>query len=111
MLFTSNVTKRLLKSLVFAWLAVASAYVSADETLLYPYVMVSSAPGEVAARAAEVKAALTAGGFEVVGSYSPFGNIGISKWNDAETFYLLQMFPSAILQAAPKESYMNSRCL
>lgn len=72
MLLTSNLTRRLLTSLLLAWLAVASAFVCADETRLRPYVMVSSAPGEVAAKAAAVKTALAAGGFEVVGSYSPF---------------------------------------
>lgn len=56
----------------------------ADEPWLKPYVMVSSAPGDVKSKAAEVNKALAAGGFEVVGSYKPYDNaVVIGATSDA----------------------------
>ena len=84
MQFSTPLTKRLLLSLFGAWLAIASLAVHAEEPWLRPYVLVSSASGDLKARTAEVKSALTAAGFEVVGSYSPYaGAEVIGATNDS----------------------------
>lgn len=48
--------------------------VLAQDVVLKPFVLGSKAPGEVAARADEVKAALAKHGFTIAGSYSPYPN-------------------------------------
>lgn len=72
MLCTTPVIKNLLRSIFIAWLAVTGASAFADEALIRPYIMVSSSSGDLAAKTAGVKSALSAAGFEVVGSYSPY---------------------------------------
>ena len=49
---------------------VLNAY--ADEVLLKPFVLASTGAGTVAEKTAQAKAALIAGGFTVVGNYSPY---------------------------------------
>ena len=44
----------------------------ADEVLLKPFVLASSGAGTVAGKTEQAKAALSAGGFTVVGNYSPY---------------------------------------
>ncbi|MGD8514052.1 MAG: hypothetical protein PVF52_00455 [Granulosicoccaceae bacterium] len=84
MQYSNPLTKRLFLALLGAWLAVASVMVHAEEPWLRPYVLVSSASGDVKSRAAEVKSALTAAGFEVAGSYSPYaGAEVIGATNDS----------------------------
>lgn len=46
----------------------------ADEVLLKPFILGSKGPGTVAEKTEAAKAALTANGFMVVGSYSPYPN-------------------------------------
>ena len=41
---------------------------------LKPFVLVSSGPGDVASAVADAKGKLEAGGFKVVGDYSPYEN-------------------------------------
>jgi hypothetical protein len=82
MSYSNPLTKRLFLSLLGAWLAVASIVVHAEEPWLRPYALVSSASGDLESRTAEVKSALNAAGFEVVGSYSPYAGaevIGVTN--------------------------------
>jgi hypothetical protein len=72
--------KRYLKrimSIAAVGLIFISSVVHAEEPWLRPYIMVSSAPGSVKAKSAEVSKALKAGGFSVVGSYQPYENATI----------------------------------
>mgnify|MGYP000091252480 CR=1 FL=1 len=67
--------------IIAKWFAVfgfafLSATVHADD-LLKPFVLASKGPGELAAKTEATKAALTANGFQVVGSYSPYPNTTI----------------------------------
>lgn len=57
--------------------ALLSAAVYADDALLKPFVLGSKGPGTVAEKADAAKAALTANGFTVVGTYSPYANTTI----------------------------------
>ncbi|MEO8102441.1 MAG: hypothetical protein ABI790_07940 [Betaproteobacteria bacterium] len=50
----------------------STGQVLADEEILKPFVLGSRGAGTVAEKSAQAKAALTAGGFTVVGEYSPF---------------------------------------
>ncbi len=70
----------LLGALAFV-LAVGSA--AADE-LLKPFVLASKGPGTVAEKVAAAKSALTAKGFSVVGTYSPYPNATILVVTDDE---------------------------
>ncbi|GAB1414217.1 hypothetical protein MASR1M97_29530 [Candidatus Desulfobacillus denitrificans] len=57
--------------------------VHAQDAVLKPFVLASKGPGEVAAKADEVKAALAKNGFTVAGSYSPYPNaVVIAVTND-----------------------------
>jgi hypothetical protein len=49
----------------------------ADDALLKPFVLGSKGPGELAAKVDATKAALTANGFAIAGSYSPYANTTI----------------------------------
>ena len=49
----------------------------ADDALLKPFVLGSKGPGELAAKIEATKSALTANGFAVVGTYSPYPNTTI----------------------------------
>lgn len=51
-----------------------SSVALAQDAVLKPFVLASKGPGEVAAKADEVKAALAKNGFTVAGSYSPYPN-------------------------------------
>ncbi len=64
---------RTLKALVAAASLFIAANVQADE-VLKPFVLASKGPGTVQEKADAAKAALTANGFSVVGSYSPYPN-------------------------------------
>jgi len=65
--------KTLFAGFVFA-LSAATAF--ADEILM-PFVLAGTSGGDVKSVAAEVKSKLVAGGFEVVGEYSPYKNADI----------------------------------
>jgi uncharacterized protein (DUF302 family) len=74
--------------IIAKWFAVfcfafLSAAVHADE-LLKPFVLGSKGPGDLAAKVEEVKKALTANGFQVVGVYSPYANTTIIAVTDDE---------------------------
>lgn len=53
---------------------IAQGAAFADEVLLKPFVLGSKGPGTVAEKTEAAKSALTANGFTVVGSYSPYPN-------------------------------------
>lgn len=60
-----------------------SSAVWAQDAVLKPFVLGSKGPGEVAAKADEVKAAVAKHGFTVAGSYSPYPNaVVIAVTND-----------------------------
>lgn len=66
--------KRLLLSALFLFSAAA---VAADDVKLKPFVLASTSAGTVAERSAQVKTALTAAGFTVVGEYAPYEGANI----------------------------------
>lgn len=72
--FNKNYLKQSLSLFAICAMLLSAVAVQADDTWLKPYSMVSSAPGDVQAKAAEVSKALMVGGFEVVGSYSPYSS-------------------------------------
>ena len=53
---------------------IVQSAVFADDVLLKPFILGSKGPGAVAEKTEAAKAALTANGFTVVGSYSPYAN-------------------------------------
>jgi hypothetical protein len=59
---------------VFCLFFFISGTALAQDAVLKPFVLASKGPGEVAAKADEVKAALAKHGFTVAGSYSPYPN-------------------------------------
>jgi hypothetical protein len=61
-------TKTLFAAFVFA----LSATTAFAEEIIMPFVLAGTSGGDVKSVAAEVKSKLTAGGFEVVGEYSPY---------------------------------------
>ena len=65
-----SVLKKLSLSALFIIFLVNAA--GADEALLKPFVLGSRGPGSVAEKAAAVKTALTAQGFDIAGEYSPY---------------------------------------
>jgi hypothetical protein len=65
-------TGLLRKTLVAGFILIFSAgYALADEILM-PFVLAGTSNGDVATVAAEVKSKLTAGGYQIVGEYSPY---------------------------------------
>jgi hypothetical protein len=70
--FNKNHMKRVLSLFSIGALLLSAVAVQAEDAWLKPYSMVSNAPGDVKTKAAEVSKALIAGGFEIVGSYSPY---------------------------------------
>ena len=83
-------TKTLFAAFVFALSATATF---AGEILM-PFVLASTSGGDVTSVAAEVKSKLTAGGFEVVGEYSPY--------KDA---HIIIVTNDALKQAASKSDF------
>jgi len=68
----------LLRKTLFAGLvSVISIGTAFAEDILMPFVLASTASGDVASAAADAKSKLTAGGFEVVGEYSPYADAHI----------------------------------
>jgi hypothetical protein len=65
-------TRLLTKTLFAAFVFALSATTAFAEEILMPFVLASTSGGDVKSVAAEVKSKLTAGGFEVVGEYSPY---------------------------------------
>lgn len=58
-------------------LAVCATVASAQDAVLKPFVLGSKGAGDLAQKVEATKAALTKGGFTVVGSYSPYANTTI----------------------------------
>jgi len=83
-------TKTLFAAFVFA----LSATTAFAEEILMPFVLASTSGGDVKSVAAEVKSKLTAGGFEVVGEYSPY--------KDA---HIIIVTNDALKQAASKSDF------
>ena len=65
--------KRVLLSALFLFVGAAQA----DDVKLKPFVLASKGAGTVAEKTAQVKSALTAAGFTVVGEYSPYPSASI----------------------------------
>ncbi|WP_459722650.1 hypothetical protein [Sideroxyarcus sp. TK5] len=65
------------KMLLSAMLLVAATGVQAADAILKPFVLASTSAGTVAEKSAQVKNALTAAGFTVVGEYAPFPTANI----------------------------------
>lgn len=63
---------KLRELMIFALLLIFSAGVQAADTLLKPFVLASKSTGTVAEKSAQVKTALAAAGFLVVGEYAPY---------------------------------------
>ncbi|MDM8546130.1 hypothetical protein QUF61_06515 [Candidatus Venteria ishoeyi] len=76
MFYSAKPVSVLARSLSFALLLSAAAVAQAGEKLK-PYVLGSQGAGEVAAKAAEVKTALTDQGFEIAAQYSPYAGTEI----------------------------------
>lgn len=71
-------TRMTIKSVLLSALLLCSAAVqAADDVLLKPFVLASKGAGTVAERSVQVKTALTAAGFSVVGEYSPYAGANI----------------------------------
>ncbi|MEO1767329.1 hypothetical protein [Thiobacter aerophilum] len=68
--------KRMTQWFAALCLALMASVALADD-LLKPFVLASKGPGDQAAKVEEVKKALTAHGFQVVGAYSPYANTTI----------------------------------
>ena len=83
-------TKTLFAAFVFA----LSATTTFAGEILMPFVLASTSGGDVTSVAAEVKSKLTAGGFEVVGEYSPY--------KDA---HIIIVTNDALKQAASKSDF------
>ena len=67
---------------VFAWLSSGAVYA---EDVVKPFILAStSSGGDVASVAADTKKKLTAAGFEVVGSYSPYDGVEIIVFTNDE---------------------------
>jgi hypothetical protein len=62
--------------LTFTILMILTAMAQADE-MLKPFILASEGTGDVNTTAADVKAKLTAAGFEIAGEYSPYQNADI----------------------------------
>ncbi len=71
--------KRMTLKQVFLWalLLFGAGNAMADEAILKPFVLGSKGAGTVTEASAKAKAALTAGGFTVVGDYSPYADAAI----------------------------------
>jgi len=67
-------TALLRKTLFAGFISIISMGTAFAEDILMPFVLASTASGDVASVAAGVKSKLTAGGFEVVGEYSPYAD-------------------------------------
>jgi len=65
------------KLMLAALLLLGISNVLADEVKLKPFVLASKGTGTLAERTEQSKAALTAGGFTVVGEYSPYADANI----------------------------------
>lgn len=65
------------KMLLSAMLLVAATAVQAADAILKPFVLASTGAGTVAEKSVQVKNALTAAGFTVVGEYAPFPTANI----------------------------------
>ena len=68
---------RLCTSLGAVALALVAALAFAQDAMLKPFVLAARGPGEVAQKVEATKAALTAAGFTVAGTYSPYPNAAV----------------------------------
>ncbi len=67
-----------MKNLLLSMMLLCSAAVqAADDVLLKPFVLGSKGAGTVAEKSAQVKTALTAAGFNVVGEYAPYAGANV----------------------------------
>ena len=74
-----------LKKILITWLVFAATSASAETEFLMPFVLAGTSDGDVTSVSAEVRSKLKAGGFTVVGEYSPYGDANIMVvTNDAQ---------------------------
>jgi hypothetical protein len=86
---------RLLRKILFTvFVSALSATTAFADEILMPFVLAGTSGGDVKSVAAEVKSKLTAGGFEVVGEYSPY--------TDA---HIIIVTNDALKQAASKSDF------
>jgi hypothetical protein len=79
---------RLLRKTLITGLILAVSTGAALAEVIKPFVLAGTSGGDVATVSAEVKSKLTAGGFEVVGEYSPYADTNIIiVTNDAQKGY------------------------
>jgi hypothetical protein len=69
--------KSILKSIWLSALLLGISNAMADDVILKPFVLASKSEGKVAEKTVQTKAALVAGGFTVVGEYSPYADADI----------------------------------
>jgi hypothetical protein len=70
-------TGLLRKTLFSGFIFILSAGTAMADGILMPFVLASTSSGDVKSVAGEVKSKLTAGGFEIVGEYSPYKDADI----------------------------------
>ena len=70
-------TRLLRKTLFSGFILILSAGTALADEILMPFVLASTSSGDVKSVAGEVKSKLTAGGFEIVGEYSPYSGANI----------------------------------
>jgi hypothetical protein len=70
-------TGLLRKTFIAGFIFIFSAGSALAEDILMPFVLAGTSSGDVASVSAEVKSKVTAGGFEVVGEYSPYADANI----------------------------------
>lgn len=69
--------KLILKSIMLSALLFGMSSAMAEDVILKPFVLASKSEGTVAEKTEQAKAALVAGGFTVVGAYSPYADAEI----------------------------------
>ena len=75
---------KILTAALAASIALAAGAAMAQQKKMHPFILASNGPGDVAQVADQVKQKLTAGGFQVVGSHSPYAGVTIlAVTNDA----------------------------
>ncbi len=70
-------TRLLRKTLFSGFIMILSAGTALADEILMPFVLAGTSSGDVKSVAGEVKSKLTAGGFEIVGEYSPYADADI----------------------------------
>lgn len=86
--------KQILSRMLLALVGVAMAWAVQADDKLKPFILAAKVQGDMAAVVADVKGKLTAGGFEVVGEYTPY-----------ETAHIIVVTNDALKQNAAKSEF------